>query len=303
MNTAAALSALVLAASLGLAARAPVAFKMINVFSEAPLPAFEVRDSIDIAKIVRAIPDRGAAGTADAVYAAHPGERYERSVVQGFGNCSNLVKGLSWGLLRDGHEFEIVYVLPPASYLEGGGHTILRARLALPEGPRVGLVDVAAAAVPRSAGQVLDVGDLHHVTTAAYLDQVRPESEDWAPFYTAEFLRGTVIGRTSSAETAHWFRFVEAIYVDLGVPEKLDKIVYAGIGVVLGVMPPIHVDAHDLELMRAQHPYRFAQMSAALWGLRVAPLVLLGCGLSWLVQGLRRRSGTVECRDFAGAGS
>ena len=159
------------------------------------------------------------------------------------------------------------------------------------------------AAVPRAGQRLLDIGDLHRALPGVHLDPLRPESEDWSAFYAPEFLGDTVIGRTSSVETAHWYRFLEAIHVDLGVPEKFDKIVYAGIGVVLGVMPPIHVDAHDLELMRAQHPYRFAQMSAALWGLRVAPLVLLGCGLSWLVQGLRRRSGTVECRDFAGAGS
>ena len=293
----AATAVLVLTASLGLAARSQIAFKTITAFTDEPLPKFEARDAIDIASIVRAIPDRGVDGTNDTVYAAHPAMRYQRSVVEGFGNCSNLVKGLSWELLRDGHAFEIVYVLPVDAFLAGQGHTVLRANLALPEGPRVGLVDVAAAAVPRVAARVLDVEDISKALPAVYLDPLRPESEDWRNFYTPEYLGDAVIGRTSSAETARWFRFLDAIYIDLGLPEKLEKILYSGIGSVLGVQPPIHVD--DLAVLRSRHPYQFAEMEAALWGMRVAPLVLLGCGLSWLVDGPRRRSAKVEYQDFA----
>ena len=286
-NAVAATAAVVLAASLGLAARSPIAFKMIASLTDEALPAFEARGVIDIASIVRAIPDRGAEGTIDTVFAAHPATRYQRSVVEGYGNCSNLVKGLSWGLLRDGHDFEVVYMLPIETFLNGQGHTVLRANLALPEGPRVGLADVAAAAIPRVGERVLDVGDFAGAVPPVHLDPLRPESEDWTAFYAADLLADSAIGRTSSAETARWFRFVEAIYIDLGVPEKLEKILYAGIGVVLGVFPPVHVD--DLAALRGRHPYAFAQMIGALWGLRVAPLVLLGCGVYRLVEAVQKR--------------
>jgi hypothetical protein len=284
----AATAALVLAASFGVAAHSPIAFKMVASLTDEPLPAFEARDAIDIASIVRAIPDRGVAGTVDTVFAAHPARRYQRSVIEGYGNCSNLVKGLSWGLLRDGHEFEIVYMLPVETFLNGQGHTVLRANLALPEGPRVGLADVAAAAIPRVGERVLDVGDFGGAAVpAVHLDPLRPESEDWTAFYAPDLLAVTAIGRTSSAETARWFRFVEASYLDSGVPEKFEKIVYAGLGVVLGVLPPVHVD--DVAALRVRHPYVFAQMIGALWGLRIAPLVLLGCGLYRLVDAVQKR--------------
>ena len=283
----AATAALVLAASLGVAARAPIAFKMVASLTDEPLLAFETRDAIDIASIVRAIPDRGVAGTVDTVFAAHPATRYQRSVVEGYGNCSNLVKGVSWGLLRDGYEFEVVYMLPVETFLGGQGHTVLRANLALPEGPRVGLADVAAAAIPRVGERVLDVGDFGGALPAVHLDPLRPESEDWTAFYAADLLADTTIGRTSSAETARWFHFVEASYLDSGVPEKLEKIIYAGLGVVLGVLPPVHVD--DVAALRARHPYVFAQMTGALWGLRLAPLALLGCGLYRLVDAVQKR--------------
>jgi hypothetical protein len=299
----AALAVLALAASLTSAAQAPVAFKTVAALTEAPLPELDTREALDIASIVRAIPDRGTEGTANTVYAANPVERYQRSVVEGLGNCSNLVKGLAWRLLREGRQFEIVYLLPIDGLLEGQGHTVLRANLALPEGPRVGLADIAAAAIPRDGGRVLDVGDIT-AARAVYLDPLRPESEDWSPFYAAEFLADSVVGRTSSAETARWFRFLEAIHLDLGVPEKLDKILYSGIGVALGMIPPIHVP--DVESLRSRHPLTFVEMSAAIWGVRISSLILLVWGPLVLVdalRALRRRSGTVECRDLADAGS
>jgi hypothetical protein len=278
----------VLVTTLGIAARAPVAFKTIAALTDAPLPELVPQHPIDIARIVRAIPDRGPEGTSDMVYAAHPAVRYQRSVVEGFGNCSNLVKGLTWKLLRDGHDFEVVYVFPIETFLMGRGHTILRANLALPEGPRVGLVDVAAAAIPRTADHVLDVGDFASAVPAVYLDPLRPESEDWSYFYSPEFLGDSVIGRTSSAETARWFHVLDTMYLDLGLPEKLDKMVYMGIGVLLGQLAPIHV-AH-LESLRSRHPHQFAAMNATRWGMRAALLVVLGCGLYRLGEALKRRS-------------
>ena len=63
-HIAAVLAACVLVASLAVAARNPIGFKTIAALTEAPLPALESREAIDIASIVRAIPDRGPAGSA-----------------------------------------------------------------------------------------------------------------------------------------------------------------------------------------------------------------------------------------------
>ena len=295
------IAALVFVASIGIAARSPITFRTVAALTDAPLPAFGSGKAIDIASIVRAIPDRGPEGTADTVYAPHPAVRYQRSIVEGLGNCSNMVKGLSWKLLRDGYEFEIVYVLPIEAALSGGGHTILRGTFALPEGQRVGLVDLVAAAVPRTSGHVMDIDDFRGAVPEVFLDPLRPESEDFSGFYSPEFLHEVVIGRTSSTETADWFRVLDQMYIDLNLPEKLDKIFFVGIGVVLGLAPPIHVD--DLALVQSRHAFEFAAMRAALWGMRVAPLILLGCGMFSLFESFRRRSGIVECRDLAGVGS
>ena len=174
--------------AIGFAAREPIAFQKIASITDTRLPPFEPTTAIDIAPIVRAIPDRGIEGTKDTVFEVHPAHRYQRAVVEGFGNCSNLVKGLSWALVRDGYEFEIVHLLPIHAFLSGQGHTVLRAKLALPEGERTGIVDVAAAAIPRSGGRMLDVADLVGGRPDAHLDPLRYESEPWQQYYKSAFL-------------------------------------------------------------------------------------------------------------------
>lgn len=277
------LSLLALAAALFLAGRDPIAFQKVTALTESDPPPFEPTAAIDIAAIVRAIPDRGAEGSNDTVYEVDPERRYHRSVVEGLGNCSNLVKGLSWALLRDGYGFEIIHIMPISKFLAGDGHTLLRAKLALPEGERTALADVAAAAIPRSGERALDLADLSAGEIPDFhLDPLRPESEDWTSFYEADYRSDVSVGRITAADTARWYRFLEAVYVDAGLPERLDKTLYVGIGVLLGVYPPIYVT--DLERLRSRHAVRFARMEAALWVFRLAPLVLLSCALAWLAE-------------------
>jgi hypothetical protein len=284
------LSLLALALALASAARDPIAFQKVTTLTAAPAPAFEPRAAIDIATRIRAIPDRGREGSADWAYEVDPERLHQRSVVEGLGNCSNLVKGLGWALLRDGYDFEIVHVMPVASFLDGDGHTLLRAKLALPEGERVALADVAAAAIPRSGDRALDVADLRGDLPDFRLDPIRPESEDWTRFWTPGFRRDIAVGRISAADTRSWYRFVGAIYRDLGLPDRLEKMLYEGIGAVLGVQPRIHVD--ELETLRSPHAARFAVTTAALWAFRVAPLALLLCAVAWLAERtLGRRRG------------
>jgi hypothetical protein len=284
-----ALSLLALALALAAAARSPVTFQKVTALTDAPLPPLEPRTAIDIAAIVRAIPDRGVEGSADTVYEVLPERRYRRSVVEGLGNCSNLVKGLTWALIRDGYAFEVIHFMPIESFLVGDGHTLLRAKLVLPEGgEQIGLADVAAAALPRSGTRLIDLADLSGDLPDFHLDPLRPESEDWSRFYGREYHDDVAIGRISADATARWYRFLEAIYLDVGLPERADKILYVGIGVALGIYPPIHVQS--VEPLRSRHPTEFAVMTAALWTFRVAPLLLLGCAISWLAGLVRAHS-------------
>src|SRR5262245_18811888 len=112
----------------------PVAFQKVVALTDDPLPPFDPARAVDVAPLVRAIPDRGPQGSNDTVYEVLPRHRYERSVVEGLGNCSNLVKGLAWYLLQQGDSFEVVHLMPAESFLQGDGHTLLRGKFVLPEG-------------------------------------------------------------------------------------------------------------------------------------------------------------------------
>lgn len=278
-------SVLAILVALGIASVNPFAFQKVASVTDDPLPTFAPPHAVRIGPIIRGIPDRGPEGTADVVYVVRPAERYQRSIVEGLGNCSNMVKALAWSLLRNGYEVEIVHLLPIGGFLEGEGHTMLRAKLALPEGDRIGVVDVSAAGIPRARGRALDADEFVSETSPVTLDPLRPESEDWSRFYTPAFRSTSVVGRISGADSDRWFHFLEMAHLDIGLPEKIDKILYVGVGVVIGVYPLIHVA--DLGVLREREPGTFLAMRAALWALRIAPFALLGCALWWLVDRVR----------------
>jgi len=285
------LALVLVAAALAVAAADPVAFQKVGALSAEPLEPFESTSVVDVAPFLRAMPDRGAEGSLTTVYDVLPAQKRERTLVEGWGNCSSLVFGLASALDAQGAEFRIIHLMPLDSFLEGRGHTLLQARLALPEGPQPGLVDVIANAIPRSAGRPLAPADLGSGGIPQLeLAALRPESEDWRPFYGAEFQRNLILGHITSADVARYFRFLEAVYLDVGLPPRVEKVVYDGLALVLGFYPPIH--AERLAEARRRHPLRFTAHEASLWTLRLAPLLLAASAGLWLYA--RRRSGTAR---------
>jgi hypothetical protein len=276
-----------LGAALAVAASDPVAFQKVGALSGAAIPPFDSATVVDVAPTLRAMPDRGSEGSSTIVYDVLPLRKRQRTLGEGWGNCSSLVFGMAAELDAEGKEYRIVHLMPLEHFLDGTGHTLLRARFALPEGPRLGLVDVAAAAIPRSAGRPLEPEDLGRGEIPGFrLDPVRPESEDWTPFYAEDFQSDLVLGWITSADLARYFRFLETVYVDAGLPPRVEKIVYDGLALVLGFYPTIHADR--LAEARQRHRLRFAMHETSLWTLRIAPFLLVASAGLWLYD--RRRS-------------
>jgi len=275
------------AAALAVAAADPVAFQKVGALSAEPLEPFASSTVADVVPLLRAMPDRGVEGSLTIVYDVLPARKRERTLVEGWGNCSSLVFGLASELDARGDEYRIIHLMPLDYFLDGMGHTLLQARLALPEGPQPGLVDVIAAAIPRSAGRPLDPADLGRGGIPELeLAALRPESEDWRPFYEAGFQRDLILGHITSADVGRYFRFLETVYLDFGLPPRVEKVVYDGLALVLGFYPTIHAD--DLDEARRRHPLRFGLHRASLWTLRLAPFLLAVSLASWFL-GTRMR--------------
>jgi hypothetical protein len=267
-------AALLTAAALGLAALDPVGFQKVAALTAAPARPFEPASEIDVAPLVRSIPDRGEAGAAVTVYDVLPERKHRRTVVEGFGNCSNLVFGMAFALRQRGADYEIVHFLPRETFLDGDGHTVIRTRFPLDAGAAVGLVDVVGRALPMSGGQPLDVAGLGRGEIADLaFHPLGAHDPRWERFYAADFQRGVLVGRIEARSVDRYYRFLEASYVDLGLPPQLEKLIWDGAAVVLGFYPQVHVES--VAEARRGHALRFFALEASLWVLRLVPLAAL----------------------------
>ncbi|MFQ5600813.1 MAG: hypothetical protein ACE5G2_09700 [Candidatus Krumholzibacteriia bacterium] len=266
--------ALVLVALVG-AARKPVAFQKCYAIEErSPLPALVAAATpLDVAGFLGSIPYVDQSTT---VYAVHPRERYERTIVQGYGNCSNLVFGAAAHLYETRRDYQIVHTLPRGSFLDGGGHTVLRTRYELNGRTYVGLVDVLEGGIPATAGRPLDLADLQAGAVPDFsIRSLSGKHDASSEFYDA-LLDQATIGCIPGAQVNRYFAFLDKTYVALG-SAKLEKYAYDGLAVVLGLYPKIFVDS-IADTFAGHHAERRFYLGA-LWVLRSAvvilPLILL----------------------------
>ena len=147
---------ILVALSLGAAMRAPIAIQKINAI--VPAQGFAPIDgegSLDVASVVGAIPYRQ-----NPVWTVEPERKYQQTIVEGFGNCSQKTFGLAYLLDQSGVDYQVIHLLPPERFLIGGGHTVMRTRYRYRGSERVGIVDLLAAGLPVSASGYADIDAL-----------------------------------------------------------------------------------------------------------------------------------------------
>ena len=136
-------------------------------------------------------PDCGTAGTPTWVFEVDPARRYERSIVEGFGNCSNMVKALRLAPAARGNRLRD-RLRDADLELRGGGGPHAPAREPSSR-RRASASDSPTSPRPRfraPAGRwstSLDLADLANPLRRDFcLDLIRPESEDWTAFRAPE---------------------------------------------------------------------------------------------------------------------
>lgn len=271
---------LALLAALLLAAGAnPVALQKANAVREVgtSIPPLQGEASLDVERVLSAIPfDPEDLGF--MVWEVDPDRKYQRTILEGRGNCSNFVFGLARLLELSDVDFQIVHMMRPRDFLEGRGHTVIRTRYLHAGEERVGLVDVFAGGLPQSAGRLLDASDLRGpVPDFSFLSwNGRPEL---AKDFFRELPPDVVIGWISRADVERYFRFLERFYVPLG-SSRIEKYLYDGVALLLGFYPPIQVE--DIGRLRDANPLEWHLYQFALWSFRSAlvGLPLLGW-LAW----------------------
>ncbi len=256
----------------------PGAYQKSNAIrGAAHFPALDRGRPFDVAATIGAIPYQpGVVGS------VLPQQKYLQTIEGGLGNCSQKAFGLAWQLGREGREYQVVHLLPLDSFLDGGGHTLLRTEVTWEGRDAVGVVDMLQGALPLTRGRLVDLPDL----VAGPIEEFRfallnPGGEDSIEYY-GEFLDTAVVGVISTAAIARYFRFLERVYVPLG-NERLEKLVFDGLAIVMGFYPAI--DVVEVDRLFAGRRLERAGYRTALWVFRSAIVIFpLFVGLELLAR-------------------
>jgi hypothetical protein len=266
-----------LAAVLAAAALRPFAFQKANSIrvTTGPIPSIDGGESFDVYGVLSGIPSDHDDAT---IWDVDPDAKY-RNMLEGRGNCSNLVFGLARHLQLEGFDFQIVHLMRPSTFLVGTGHTVLRTRFRLEGQEQVGIVDIFAGGVPRAGGRFLDVDDLRRGPIPDLTFSSWGGRPDRARQFYRDGLGEVEIGWIPGQEVAEYFDFVQRFYVPLG-NRLLEKYVYDGLALLLGRYPEIHVS--DVRPLAAGNPIAWPFYVCALWLLRSAIVMLpLAAWLEW----------------------
>ncbi len=249
------------------ATTSPIAFQKLMSLTTEPVEEpdwSEAEYAVDIAALVSAIPYSGS----DAVIAVLPSEMYERTILGGEGNCANKSRGLAYYLEQRGLPFERVELLKTDGFLLGQGHVVLRA-LVMHEGePRVAMIDMLEGGLPVRGGRPIDLPDL--AGAEPYTIEILPlnwRTDRFSEYYGG-FLDEVVVGRVPDDEIVPFFRFLEGVYVPIGL-DRFERIVYNALAIVQGRFPSLHVSQADYDRLVEGHRGKLALAQAMVEATRV----------------------------------
>jgi hypothetical protein len=262
----------------------PMAFQKSAVITEDPMrqDSLASDETLDVAAFIGSI---DYTDQSVVVYNVHPREKYERTIRDGLGNCSNLSFGAAYDLRRTNIPYDIVFFLPREEFLDGLGHAILSTRCIYSDSTFDCLVDVLEAGLPMSGTHVATLEQLRKgaVPDFSILSLNRIKDAD-SNFY-GEFLDRSTIGILEGEDIDRYFSFIESTYVSLG-NRRLEKLLYDGMSVLFAVYPPIRVQSIADTFKGAEHTRLFYLV--ILWTLRVGVVIGIFYSLLVLLQLARR---------------
>ena len=274
-------------------ATSPVAFQKsvsICVGEQADLPRSPGAE--DVGELIRRIPYQPSTSM---VYDVSPRRKYQKTVEEGHGNCSNFAFGMAYSLSQRDIDYQIVHLLPPSGFLAGEGHTVLRMPYQHDGNQRVGIVDLYEGGLPRDGAKYLDLEDLRRAgLREPNIDSLHGFHDQSSPYY-GDFLDRSIVGVIDRREVDSYNRFLEATYLPLG-NAKLEKLCYDGIATVLGFYPKIQVTSGDYDRLFRGHQLKRVLALALLYFARsflVLSFILVAM-LGWVkLQSIRSRATAV----------
>lgn len=275
---------------LGSIAYRPMAFQKSSVVTEASTShdRSKLSKSLDVATFLGDITytDQQA-----VVYEIHPKRKYEQTIVEGKGNCSNLSFGAAYDLRRQEIPYDIVSFLPRQEFLDGWGHTIVSTRCILADSTFDCLVDVLEGGIPLTGMRTLSLADLYSGAVPDFSILSLNKIDNTVSDFYGDFLDKSTIGILQSEDIDRYFAILERIYIPLG-HSKVEKLAYDGLAVAFGFYPRIRVLSIDETFRGAAGVRRY--YVGVLWLLRLAMIA----GLAIVIYEVRRFSRRRRPRRF-----
>ena len=223
----------------------------------------------DVRQLLGAIPYQSG----KAIYDILPRDRYDKTIKNGYGNCSNLSFGMAVYLLRHNYDFRIVHILPYDDFLTGNGHTLLEMPYLLDGASRIGLVDIMEGGLPQVVDDVfIDFSMLQqkHLNAPSILP-LNSRKDGGSPYYEG-FLNNSAVGIAPGEEIARYFDFIDKLYIDLG-NKRLERIIFSGIAIVADYYPHTYVAREDYARLFAGKMQVVWAARTLVWLFRLIPLL------------------------------
>jgi hypothetical protein len=197
--------------------------------------------SIDLASTMAVIPYKDGS----LIYDVLPLQKYKKTVLDGYGNCSNLIFGFAYLLRKNSVNYNIVHIMSNNEYLTGIGHTIIDTKYSF-NGIRnnIGLIDVSENAIPTKLdGTGLSLEDIrtNQSPNVKLIKVGENRISSHLFYYEQSYLSRSTIGVMRGDEVNSYMNFIEAIYFPLG-SRILEKYAYDGLAIFFGYYPKIYVE-------------------------------------------------------------
>ncbi len=222
-----------------------ILFRNINLFSERSISFAKVQPlKIDfIEELIRTIPYK--INGSDHTEKTLPIERYNYTIVNGYGNCSQLAFGTSYLLLKEAKEFYILHFFPKDTWREGYGHTAILVRI----NNDLVIVDMLEGGVVFN----LDQDNLFRAEQSVDFLSYNSLKDSINPYFPNVFQSN--VGIIESNSVRDYFQFIEKIYIPLG-NDQIEKYLYNGLSLFLGHYPRIYID-NKSKLVTTFENFRF----------------------------------------------
>jgi hypothetical protein len=218
------------------------------------------------------------------IYDVLPAEKFKKTIIEGYGNCSNLVFGFSFLLRSNYVDYKIIHLLHNKSYLLGDGHVVIQAAYSFNGAtPYVGIIDIAENIIPtKQDGSGLTLEDLHsnslidiNLTRHNKIGDHHYNNDSNYDYYKEYYLSNSTIGYMDGDDVNNYMKFIEAIYVPIG-SAKFEKFFYDGLSIFFGYYPKIYVK----NITNLEWIYFYSAISHFyLWFIRMYVLLFI----FWLV--------------------